>query len=176
MMIVVLFQITKWVKLYETTIRVVEDIRFVMSHSVVPIFVTRERRDISRMWMRLLGFVQGMNPQKRETGMHIEEENDNMHLPFLLGRSIANIHSLLVGGAFSASGHDGSEEETFLNTYKQEFEDQDSIRHAKVGRISQECSVSSMTGRNLFDHSSKVGAAKSVDFFFIPKTRSCWQE
>ncbi|XP_027071493.2 E3 ubiquitin-protein ligase PRT6 isoform X1 [Coffea arabica] len=157
-------QITKWVKLYETTIRVVEDIRFVMSHSVVPIFVTRERRDISRMWMRLLGFVQGMNPQKRETGMHIEEENDNMHLPFLLGRSIANIHSLLVGGAFSASGHDGSEEETFLNTYKQEFEDQDSIRHAKVGRISQECSVSSMTGRNLFDHSSKVGDAKSDDF------------
>lgn len=166
-MIAILFQVSKWGNLDDITLRVVEDFRFVMSHSVVPVYVTRERRDISRTWMRLLGFVQGMNPQKRETGIHIEEENDNMHLPFVLGHSVANIHSLLVGGAFAASSYEETEEEASFNTYKQEFEDQDSVRHAKVGRISQECSVSSVTGRNLFDHSSKVADAKS-DSFSLP--------
>ena len=90
-----------WVGLYETTIRVIEDIRFVMSHVVVPKYVTNDQQDISRTWMRLLSFVQGMGPQKRETGQHIEDENENVHLPFILGHSIANIHSLLVDGAFS---------------------------------------------------------------------------
>ncbi|KAL3531814.1 hypothetical protein ACH5RR_005335 [Cinchona calisaya] len=160
-------QISKWGNLCVTTLRVIENVRIVMSHSVVPVYVTRERRDISRTWMRLLSFVQGMNPQKREIGMHIEEGNENMHLPFVLGHSVANIHSLLVDGTFSSSIHEETDEEAFLNTYKPELEDQDSLRHAKVGRISQECPVSSVTGNNLFDQSSKVADIKS-DNFSIP--------
>lgn len=145
----------KWSNLYETTLRVVEDIRFVMSHSVVPRYVTHERRDILRTWMKLLAFVQGANPQKRETGIHVEEENENMHLPFVLGHSIANIHSLLVSGAFSTSStEDGAD--AFFNTHREDFEDQDSQRHAKVGRLSQESSVCSMAGRSPLEHASRV--------------------
>lgn len=146
--------------------RVVEDIRFVMSHSVVPTYVARDRRDISRTWIKIVAFVQGMNPQKRETGVHVEEENESTHLPFGLVQSITNIHSLLVGGAFSLNDNGGSEEEGSYKTYQQEIEDQDSVRHAKVGRISQESSVSSMTGRNLLDHPLKY-EVKS-DTFTVP--------
>ncbi|XP_049342703.1 E3 ubiquitin-protein ligase PRT6-like isoform X1 [Solanum verrucosum] len=147
-------QVMKWSDLYETTLRVVEDIRFVMSHSVVPRYVTHDRRDILRTWIKLLAFVQGTDPQKRETGIHVEEESENMHLPFVLGHSIANIHSLLVGGAFSISTEDAAD--TFFNTHAQDFEDQDSQRHAKVGRLSQESSVCSMAGRSPLEHASRV--------------------
>lgn len=134
--------------MYETTLRVVEDIRFVMSHAIVPKYVTHDRQDILRMWMRLLAFVQGMNPQKRETGIHTEEDNENMHLPFVLGHSIANIHSLLVAGAFSVSSTEETDDEILSNTYEQDCEDRDSPRHAKVGRLSQESSVCSATVRS----------------------------
>ncbi|XP_076890085.1 E3 ubiquitin-protein ligase PRT6-like [Bidens hawaiensis] len=134
-------QVSKWGNLYETTHRVVEDIRFVMSHSSIPKYMTCERRDISRTWMKLLAFVQGISPQKRETNIHIEEENENMHLPFVLGHSIANIHALLVAGAFA------TEDESAFTTDKQDIDEQDTLRHAKVGRLSQESSVSSLTAR-----------------------------
>uniref|UniRef100_A0A5B7BIP5 E3 ubiquitin-protein ligase n=1 Tax=Davidia involucrata TaxID=16924 RepID=A0A5B7BIP5_DAVIN len=165
-------QVNKWANLFETTLRVVEDIRFVMSHAVVPKYVTHERRDISRTWTRLLAFVQGMNPQKRETGMHIEEENESMHLPFVLCHSIANIQSLLVAGAFSVGSAEEADDEIPFDTYKQYSDDQDSLRHAKVGRLSQESSVSSATGR-----SSTLGSASNVaevnfDFPLIPASVS----
>ncbi|KAK3000361.1 hypothetical protein RJ639_020590, partial [Escallonia herrerae] len=157
-------QVSKWGNLYETTYRVVEDIRFVMSHSVVPKFVARDRRDILRTWMKLLAFLQGMNPQKRETGIHIEEENEYNHLPFVLGRSIANVHSLLVAGAFSVSNTEGRDDEAFFNTFLQDFEYQDSVRHAKVGRLSQESSVSSVTGRSCTSEcASRAAESKSED-------------
>nr|XP_009623263.1 E3 ubiquitin-protein ligase PRT6-like isoform X1 [Nicotiana tomentosiformis] len=156
-------QVMKWANLYETTLRVVEDIRFVMSHSAVPRYVTSDRRDILRTWMKLLAFVQGMNPQKRETGVHVEEEDENMHLPFVLGHSIANIHSLLAGGAFSMSSAEDADD-TFSNTHTEDFEDQDSQRHAKVGRLSQESSVCSMTGRSPLEHASRALEVKSDSF------------
>ncbi|KAI3801291.1 hypothetical protein L1987_29395 [Smallanthus sonchifolius] len=134
-------QVSKWGNLYETTHRVVEDIRFVMSHSTIPKYMTRDRRDLLRTWMKLLAFVQGISPQKRETNIHIEEENENMHLPFVLGHSIANIHALLVASAFS------TEDESVSIIEKQDIDEQDTLRHAKVGRLSQESSVSSVTAR-----------------------------
>lgn len=134
-------QVSKWGNLYETTHRVIEDIRFVMSHSTIPKYTTCERRDLSRTWTKLLAFVQGISPQKRETNIHIEEENENMHLPFVLGHSIANIHALLVAGAFS------TEDESVSTIDKQDIDEQDTLRHAKVGRLSQESSVSSVTAR-----------------------------
>lgn len=148
-------QVTKWSNLYEITVRVIEDIRFVMSHAVVPKYVTHDKQDISRSWMRLLTFVQGMNPQKRETGIHIEEENENMHLPFVLGHSIANIHSLLVDGAFSVASNRMDED-------LQDMDGRDSLRHAKVGRLSPESSVCSAVGRSSsFACASKVSEDKS---------------
>ncbi|KAM3288078.1 E3 ubiquitin-protein ligase PRT6 [Capsicum chacoense] len=156
-------QVRKWVDLFETTLRVVEDIRFVMSHSLVPRYVTHDRRDILRTWMKLLAFLQGMNPQKRETGIHVEEENENMHLAFILGHSVANIHCLLVGGAFSMSSTEDADD-SFFNTQRENFEDQDSQRHAKVGRLSQESSVCSVAGRSPLEHSSKVPELKYDSF------------
>ncbi|XP_047330050.1 E3 ubiquitin-protein ligase PRT6 [Impatiens glandulifera] len=140
-------QVSKWGNLYETTLRVVEDTRFVISHAVVPRYVTRERRDILKTWMRLLAFVQGMNPLKRETNIHVEEENDTMHLPFVLCHSIGNIHTLLVTEAFSSCGDEDMDDENRLNLYN---EDQDNLRHAKVGKLSQESSVCSSSLRGSY--------------------------
>lgn len=155
-------QVARWGNLYETTIRVVEDIRFVMSHVVVPKYVTYDQQDISRTWMRLLSFVQGMNPQKRETGQHIEEENEHVHLPFVLGHSIANIHSLLVDGAFSDASKGELDDEINWSLNKQESDDGDNLRHAKMGRLSEDSSACGMTGQNsAFACSSKASEVKS---------------
>ncbi|KAK7255821.1 hypothetical protein RIF29_29243 [Crotalaria pallida] len=154
-------QISRWVNLYETTIRVVEDIRFVMSHVVVPKYVTNDQQDISRTWMRLLSFVQGMSPLKRETGQHVEEENENVHLPFVLGHSIANIHSLLVDGAFSDSSKGEMEVENEWSSKMHELDDGDNTRHAKVGRLSQESSACRVSISNSAFASPKVNEIKS---------------
>ncbi|KAL3623063.1 hypothetical protein CASFOL_031879 [Castilleja foliolosa] len=157
-------QVVRWANLYETTIRVVEDIRFVLSHSAVPKYLCHSRRDVIRTWMRLLASVQGMNTLKRETGSHIEDDNENVHLPFVLCHSISSILSLLVAGAFSVSSSDDTSEETFFSSaYNLDCEDQDSRRHAKVGRLSQESSVCSITGKSASDLD-----AKASDSFTVP--------
>ncbi|KZV51798.1 hypothetical protein F511_11486 [Dorcoceras hygrometricum] len=161
-------QVSKWAPLYETSLRVVEDIRFVMSHAVVPKYLCNCRRDLVKMWMRLLASVQGMNAQKREMGNHIEEENEIVHLPFVLCHSISNILSLLVAGAFSVSSKLDIKEDAFFSAYELECEDQDSQRLAKVGRLSQESYVSSITGKSSTDYESK-----SVDRFPLPSS-SLW--
>ncbi|KAJ7950319.1 E3 ubiquitin-protein ligase PRT6 [Quillaja saponaria] len=162
-------QVAKWEYLYEITLRVVEDIRFVMSHVVVPKYVTRDQQDISRTWMKLLAFVQGMNPQKRETGLHIEEENEIVHLPFILCHSIANIHTLLVVGAFSVASNGEADDEIFLSTSEQDRDDGDSLRHAKVGRLSQESSACNAVGRNNAIPCSSKGSDIKSDTFPHPK-------
>ncbi|KAI4356477.1 hypothetical protein L6164_000499 [Bauhinia variegata] len=150
--------ISRWASLYETTIRVVEDIRFVMSHVVVPKYVTCDQQDISRTWMKLVSFVQGINPLKRETGLHIEEETDSVHLPFVLGHSIANVHSLLVEGAFSDASKGEMVDEVTLSSNEEESDDVDSLRHTKVGRLSQESSACGSFNRNT------ASACSSKDF------------
>lgn len=152
----------------------VEDIRFVMSHAVVAKYITHEQKEISRTWMRLLAFVQGMNPQKRETGLHIEDDNENMIFPFGLCHSIGNIHSLLVDGAFSAASSEETDEEILSGTYKNEHIDMvetGSLRHAKVGRLSRESSACSATWRSsAVPCSSKVAEIKqdTVGCLLVP--------
>ncbi|GMI71307.1 proteolysis 6, Greening after Extended Darkness 1 [Hibiscus trionum] len=160
------FQAAKWGNLYDTTKRVIEDIRFVMSHDVISKYATHEQQDISRTWLKLLGFVQGMNSIKRETGLHIEEENESMHLLFVLGHSVANIHSLLVDGAFSVAKSEG--ENVLSCFYNQDMHDGDNTRHAKVGRLSQESSVCSVTERSV-SKVSEVGS-NSIYHLLIPSS------
>ncbi|GMJ12122.1 proteolysis 6, Greening after Extended Darkness 1 [Hibiscus trionum] len=151
-------QAAKWGSLYDTTNRVIEDIRVVMSHDVVSRYAIHEQKDILRTWLKLLTFVQGMNPIKRETGLHIEEENESMHLLFVLSYSISNIHSLLVDGAFAVAS---SEEANILSyAYRQDVYDVDSMRHAKVGRLSQESSVCSGPGRSV-SKTTEIGSDSS---------------
>ncbi|OVA16505.1 zinc finger protein [Macleaya cordata] len=160
-------QVTKWVNLYEASIRLVEDTRYVVSHVEVTKYVTHEQPDISKIWMRLLAFVQGMNPQKRVTGLHVEEENENMHIPFVLGHSIANIHTVLVNEAFSV-------EEMKDDSNLQDLDDGDSpLRHAKVGRLSQQSSVCSTAGRSTsLDGASQVAEESigNVSGVSVPST------
>jgi hypothetical protein len=153
-------QVAKWGNLYETTIRVLEDIRFVMSHAAVAKYITHDQKNILKTWMRLLAFVQGMNPQKRETGLHIEEDNENIFFPFGLCHSIANIHSLLVDGAFSAASSEETDDDILSNTYKEDVVNADGLRHAKVGRLSEESSACSATWR-----SSALACASEVAEF-----------
>ncbi|KAJ6331665.1 hypothetical protein OIU76_010117 [Salix suchowensis] len=147
-------QLTKWENLYETGLRVVEDVRFVLSHGAVSKNVTREQRAVLRTWMELLSFLQGMGPLKRETGLHVEEESENINLPFVLCHSIASIHSLLVDGAFSMS--EEADDATFLDMHGKDIDEQDSIRHTKIGRLTQESSVCSVTESTSFISSAKV--------------------
>ena len=121
-----------------------EDIKFVLSHHIVAEYVTHERIDIVETWLQILSLVQGMNPQKRETGIHVEEENEYAHLPFLMCSTIANIHLLLVKGAFYSEVRD---EEVPCERERKETDDRFGQRHAKVGRLSEESSVWSSAGQ-----------------------------
>lgn len=127
-------QVSKWANMYETTIRLIEDFRYVMSHQEISAYVACERPDISKSWVFLLSLVQGMDAQKRVTGLHTEEENDNLLWPFGLGQHLGNVNALFVGGAF----YDGKI--GYLD--KQGPVDIDRQRHAKVGKVSQESSAS----------------------------------
>ncbi|KAI3953389.1 hypothetical protein MKW92_014263 [Papaver armeniacum] len=124
-------QVSKWSSSYDTTVRLVEDTRFVLNHPDVAKYVIHEQPDISKTWMRLW--------------LMCKEENESMHIPFVLGHSIANIHSLLVNGAFSV-------DEMIENTSNLQDMDEDDgdslLRHAKVGRLSQQSSVCSTSGRS----------------------------
>ncbi|KAJ6823301.1 E3 ubiquitin-protein ligase PRT6 [Iris pallida] len=133
-------QASKWANVYETTIRLVEDMRYVMSHSEVPIYIAHERPDIVRAWLRLLSLVQGMDPVKRATSLHIEEDYDKLYAPFVLGHCLGNIHTLLVGGAYSITS-----EEMDCSDRQGLFVNND---HSGVGRFPQEstsCSPSTST-------------------------------
>ncbi|CAN1142646.1 E3 ubiquitin-protein ligase PRT6 [Linum perenne] len=122
-----------WKHLNHTIIRVVEDIEHVMSHNDIAKYVTHERGDILRTWIKLLSFLQGMSSLKRETGIHVEEDNDNSSETFLLGHHIANIDSHLVGGAFSVNNEEAPD-----------VDDGDTVTYPKLARHSQDSSVSSI--------------------------------
>ncbi|KAM7255908.1 hypothetical protein ACFE04_011649 [Oxalis oulophora] len=88
-------EMAKWSYFYQITIRVVEDIKLVISHVMVPQYMFR---DLLRTWFKLLSFLQGMNGSKR--GTNVNDGMDHMHKIFELVRFIGNINSILVGGAF----------------------------------------------------------------------------
>nr|XP_010920582.1 E3 ubiquitin-protein ligase PRT6 [Elaeis guineensis]XP_010920583.1 E3 ubiquitin-protein ligase PRT6 [Elaeis guineensis] len=138
-----ILQANKWANLCETTIRLVEDIRYVLSHEEVPKYIAHERPDIYRTWIKLLSLVQGMDALKRATSIHTEEENENLDAPFVLGHHLGNVHALLVQGAFSVV--ESKEMKDVMEV--QGLNDSDSVRHAKVGRLSQESSACSLSSR-----------------------------
>jgi hypothetical protein len=159
-----LLQATKLERLCETSERVIGDLKFVMSHAIVSKYATHEHRELSRSWLTLLTFAQGMNPLKRETGIPIDEENDYMHLFFVLGHSIAVIHSLLVNGTYSAASDEEIEND---RNAKEEFDkcDGDGERYAKVGRLSHEDSVcTAIVSSSSFD-SSMASEVHKIDPF-----------
>ncbi|KAJ0962440.1 hypothetical protein J5N97_030268 [Dioscorea zingiberensis] len=146
-------QAAKWANLYETTIRLVEDTRYVLSHEEVSQYIVKELVDMSRTWIRLLSLVQGMDSQKRLTGVHTEEENDIIHTPFVLGHYLGNIHMLLAKGAFSLVETRESKDEMFASSTASGLDDDDDgLYLAKVGRFSEGSSAGQLRGRIVSSH------------------------
>ncbi|CAN8237512.1 unnamed protein product [Cochlearia groenlandica] len=167
-------QATKWEQLCETSERVIGDLKFVTSHAVVAKYATHEQQALSRSWLVLLTFAQGMNPLKRETGIHIEEENEQMHLFFVLDHSIAAMHSLLVNGTYSATSDEeiGNERTTKAEPSKC---DEDGERYAKVGRLSHEDSVcTAMVSSSSFDTSLTHDVQKNDPFHALLPSSAIW--
>ena len=148
----------------KTSDRVIDDLKFVLSHAAVSKYATHEHRELSRSWLILLAFAQGMNPLKRETGIHIEEENEYMNLFFVLGHSIAVIHSLLVTGTYSAASDEEIENERITKVGLDTC-DGDGERYAKVGRLSHEDSVCTAMESSSSSDSSMASAVHKIDPF-----------
>ncbi|PNT69934.1 hypothetical protein BRADI_2g03180v3 [Brachypodium distachyon] len=140
-------QTNKWANLYDATIRLLEDTRYVLSHEEVSKYVAYERPDLTRSWIKLVSLVQGMDPQKRVTSIHAEDENENLSAPFVLGHYLGIVQNLLMKGAFSSPGQNESTDVTVCSTAIKGMESAENQRHAKVGRVSQENSVCNLSSR-----------------------------
>ncbi|XP_062193030.1 E3 ubiquitin-protein ligase PRT6-like [Phragmites australis] len=141
-------QTNKWGNLFEASIRLLEDTRYVLSHEEVSKYVTYERPDITRSWIKLLSLVQGMDPQKRVTSIHAEDENEHLSAPFVLGHYLGIVQNLLMRGSFSPPDQHESTDVTVCSTAIKGMESAENHRHAKVGRVSQESSVSNFNSRD----------------------------
>ncbi|XP_044974725.1 E3 ubiquitin-protein ligase PRT6-like isoform X1 [Hordeum vulgare subsp. vulgare] len=146
-------QTSKWVNLYDASIRLLEDARYVLRHEEVSMYVASERPDLTRSWIKLLSLVQGMDPQKRVTSIHVEDENENLYAPSTLGHYFGIIHNLLMKGAFSSPGQQESTDFTVCSIATKGIESAENQRLAKVGRISQENSVCNLSTRKSFSSS-----------------------
>lgn len=162
-------------------LRLVEDIRFVMSHLEVAKYVARERPDLSRVWIQLLAFMQGMDPQKRVTSIHVEEENENWLPLFCLEfQMAAPIHSLYVTGAASVDNVKWIKNKMVVSEKEDSDDDRDVVRHAKIGRLSEESSVVRMMGRSSgSDHEMEEACPESMSTFQVSDTfpvpyALCW--
>ncbi|KAJ0235076.1 hypothetical protein HA466_0266960 [Hirschfeldia incana] len=157
-------QVTKWERLCETSGHVIRDLKFVTTHPVVSKYATHEHRELSRSWLMLLPFAQGMDPLKRETGTHNEEENENIPLVFGLGNSIAGIHFLLVNGTYSPDSDEHIENERTTKARLNHC-DGDGERCAKVSKLSQGDSVCTAMISNSFFDSSMASEVNETDAF-----------
>jgi len=134
--------------LNQVYIRLVDDIRYVMSHLEVAKYVARERPDLSKIWIQLLAFMQGMDPQKRVTSIHVEEENEQLVPSFFLEVQMAHIHSLYVTGAASVDNVKRIKSKVLVSEKEDSDDDRNVVRHAKIGRLSEESSIVRMMGRS----------------------------
>ena len=89
-------QTNKWGNLFDASIRLLDDTRYVLSHEEVSKHVAYERPDLTRSWIKLLSLVQGMDPQKRVTSIHAEDENENLSAPFVLGHYLGIVQNLMM--------------------------------------------------------------------------------
>ncbi|XP_062188383.1 E3 ubiquitin-protein ligase PRT6-like [Phragmites australis] len=141
-------QTNKWGNLFDASIRLLDDTRYVLSHEEVSKYVAYERPDLTRSWIKLLSLVQGMDPQKRVTSIHAEDENEHLSAPFVLGHYLGIVQNLLMRGSFSPPDQHESTDVTVCSTAIKGMESAENQRHAKVGRVSQESSVSNLSSRD----------------------------
>jgi E3 ubiquitin-protein ligase UBR3 len=141
-------QTNKWGNLFDASIRLLDDTRYVLSHEEVSKHVAYERPDLTRSWIKLLSLVQGMDPQKRVTSIHAEDESEHLSAPFVLGHYLGIVQNLMMRGSFSPPDQHESTDVTVCSTAIKGVESAENQRHAKVGRVSQESSVSNLSSRD----------------------------
>lgn len=86
--------------------RIIEDIRYVMTHLEVSQHVAQRRPELTRAWLHFLAFIQGMYPHRRMTNIHVEEETEDWGSAYSLEYHMAYIHPLFVAGAAAPSNPD----------------------------------------------------------------------
>jgi hypothetical protein len=118
--------------------RLVDDTKYVLTHDEVSAYLAQNRPDIFSKWFQILQTLQFMDPHKRVTTIHTEDENENLAAPFVLGHYIGNVHNLIVQGAFSCSSHEIKEfmDVTLCASSSSMMEGMH--RDAKVGRFLSE--------------------------------------
>ncbi|XP_078428667.1 proteolysis 6 isoform X2 [Wolffia australiana] len=168
----------KLANIFKSTVHVVGEIRYVMSHDEVIKYVVCERPDIIDYWFRILGMLQGVDPHKRITGiLHADgNHHEALQTPFILGLSLWNIQKHLVGGAFSVD-KDGESQNSSSSSSASDIQiedDSESQRRAKIGRVSRERTVVDL--RSKTDVSSVIfpcvkdlilKCMKSLDAFLV---------
>lgn len=102
--------------------RIIEDIRYVLSHLEVAQFVAEKRPELARAWLHLVAFVQGVYPQRRITSMHVEEENEDWGSAYFLEVQMATIHPLFVAGAAASGNADAIFEQLSLHKSRDDFQ------------------------------------------------------
>lgn len=86
--------------------RILEDIRYVMTHLEVSQYVAQKRPELGRAWLHFLAFIQGMYPHRRMINIHVEEETEDWGSAYSLEYQMAYIHPLFVAGAAVSSNQD----------------------------------------------------------------------
>ena len=127
--------------------RIVDDIRFVLRHPEVTQYVARERLDLYKAWLHLLAYIQGMDSQRRQTNIHIEEETESWFVAYLVELQMASIHSLLIEGASKTACKTVMDEKmahqmTDISCRENPKGEDIDHGHAKIGRISKDSDVS----------------------------------
>ncbi|CAO2193655.1 unnamed protein product, partial [Urochloa humidicola] len=89
-----------------------------------------------------------MDPQKRVTSIHAEDENEHLSAPFVLGHYFGIVQNLMIKGSFSPPDQHESTDVTVCSTAINGMESAENQRHAKVGRVSQDSSVSNLSSRD----------------------------
>lgn len=115
--------------------RLVDDIKYVLTHDEVSVYLAQNRPDISSKWIQILQTLQFMDPHKRVTTIHTEDENENLATPFVLGQYLGNVHNLIVQGAFCNSSHEIKEFSDVTLCASSSSMMEGMHRDAKVGRL-----------------------------------------
>ncbi|KAJ4789311.1 E3 ubiquitin-protein ligase PRT6 [Rhynchospora pubera] len=134
-------QANRWANQYELIMRLVDDTKYVLTHDEVSTYLAQNRPDVSSKWIQILQTLQFMDPHKRVTTIHTEDENENLAAPFVLGQYIGSVNNLIVKGAFCNSSDD-TKEFTDVTLCASSSMMEGMHRDAKVGRLLPESGAS----------------------------------
>lgn len=75
--------------------RVMNDLRYVLTHTAAAFHLVHVRKDLFRKFVRLLSMAQGMNPSTRKFGDHVSMEPESSHKSLTIELELFNCVNLL---------------------------------------------------------------------------------